>query len=79
MLQEYPLLLARLTRHHVTAMPMAHRQGYGTVRTAIAINLERITAHLPPAPELQFRSPTALQRFLDVNRIPRPRSWRATG
>ncbi len=47
--------------------------------TAIAINLERITAHLPPAPELQFRSPTALQRFLDVNRIPRPRSWRATG
>lgn len=45
------------------------------VLTAIAVNLERIAAHLPPAPESQPRTPTALQDFLDWQRIPRPRSW----
>ncbi|MGW6793653.1 IS1182 family transposase [Streptomyces chartreusis] len=46
------------------------------VLTAIAVNLERIDVHLPPAPTRQPRTPTALQGFLDWQRIPRPRSWR---
>ncbi|MFI9588618.1 IS1182 family transposase [Streptomyces sp. NPDC052236] len=46
------------------------------VLTAIAVNLERIDVHLPPAPARQPRNPTALQGFLDWQHIPRPRSWR---
>ncbi|MCX5410147.1 IS1182 family transposase (plasmid) [Streptomyces sp. NBC_00335] len=46
------------------------------VLTAIAVKLERIAAHLPPAPESQPRTPTALQDFLDRQGVPRPRSWR---
>ncbi len=46
------------------------------VLTAIAVNLERIDVHLPTAPNRQPRAPTALQNFLDWQRIPRPRSWR---
>lgn len=46
------------------------------VLTAIAVNLERIGVHLPPAPARQPRNPTALQGFLDWQHIPRPRSWR---
>ncbi|MFD5505906.1 transposase [Streptomyces sp. NPDC127061] len=47
------------------------------VLTAIAVNLERIDVHLPTTPTRQPRTPTALQSFLDWQRIPRPRSWRA--
>jgi hypothetical protein len=46
------------------------------VLTAIAVNLERIDAHLPPSPARQPRNPTALQGFLDWQHIPRSRSWR---
>ncbi|MEU6011512.1 transposase [Streptomyces sp. NPDC047453] len=46
------------------------------VLTAIAVNLERIGVHLPPAPARQPRNPTAPQGFLDWQHIPRPRSWR---
>ncbi len=46
------------------------------VLTAIAVNLERIDVHLPPAPARQPRNPTALQDLLDRQHIPRPRSWR---
>ncbi|MGW7731048.1 transposase [Streptomyces canus] len=46
------------------------------VLTAIAVNLERIGVHLPPAPARQPRNPTALQGFFDWQRIPRPRYWR---
>ncbi|MBG0831563.1 LLM class flavin-dependent oxidoreductase [Planomonospora sp. ID67723] len=48
------------------------------VLTAIAINIERICAQLPPAIAPQLRPPTALQGFLDWQHIPRPRSWRST-
>jgi hypothetical protein len=44
------------------------------VLTAIAVNLERIDVHLPPAPARQPRNPTALQGYLDWQHIPRP--WR---
>ncbi|MDH6221060.1 hypothetical protein [Streptomyces pseudovenezuelae] len=44
------------------------------VLTAIAVNLERISTHLPPAPARQPRNPTALQDFLAWQHIPRPRS-----
>jgi hypothetical protein len=46
------------------------------VLTAIAVNLERISIHLPTTPARQPRNPTALQGFLDWQHIPRPRSWR---
>ncbi|MEU5592606.1 hypothetical protein [Streptomyces sp. NPDC020298] len=45
------------------------------ILTAIAVNLERISSHLRPAPEQQPRPPTARQGFLDRLHIPRPRSW----
>ncbi|MGK5532082.1 IS1182 family transposase [Streptomyces sp. URMC 129] len=48
------------------------------VLTAIAVNLERISAQLPPTPKRQPRSATALHDFLDWQGISRPRSWRAT-
>ncbi|MFE2729445.1 IS1182 family transposase [Kitasatospora sp. NPDC059327] len=46
------------------------------VLTAIAVNLERIGAHLPTAPERRPRTPTALQDYLDRRGIARRRSWR---
>ncbi|MFE7467272.1 IS1182 family transposase [Streptomyces sp. NPDC057499] len=46
------------------------------ILTAIAVNLERIDVHLPPAPARKPRNPTALQDFLDWQHIPRRRSWR---
>ncbi|WP_326812936.1 transposase [Streptomyces scopuliridis] len=46
------------------------------VLTAIAVNIERIGTHLPPAPARQPRNPTALQGFFDWQHIARPRSWR---
>ncbi|MFJ1936861.1 hypothetical protein ACIOGZ_29905 [Kitasatospora sp. NPDC088160] len=46
------------------------------VLTAIAVNLERIGAHLPTTPERRPRTPTALQDYLDQRGIARPRSWR---
>ncbi|MFG2586528.1 transposase [Streptomyces malaysiensis] len=49
------------------------------VLTAIAINIERVAAHGPLARERPPRTPTALQGFLDWQRIPQPRIWRATG
>ncbi|MFE4296516.1 MULTISPECIES: transposase [unclassified Streptomyces] len=46
------------------------------VLTAIAVNLERIDVQRPPAPDREPRKQTALQGFLDRQRITRPRSWR---
>ncbi|MFE7568225.1 transposase [Streptomyces sp. NPDC057539] len=44
------------------------------VLTAIAVNLERIGVQLPSAPDREPRKPTALQGFLDRQRITWPRS-----
>jgi transposase len=57
--------------------PKAHLQH---VFTAIAVNIERLSA-LPPTEEtLPPRPPTAFQNFLDQHEIPRLKSWRvATG
>ena len=43
------------------------------VLTAIAVNIERVNAELTtPTAERRPRTPTALQNFLDWQRIPRP-------
>ncbi|GAA5706828.1 hypothetical protein AQJ43_36655 [Streptomyces avermitilis] len=50
------------------------------VLTAIAVNIERVNAELTtPAAERRPRTPTALQNFLDWQRIPRPTAWRTAG
>ncbi|KUM96020.1 transposase [Streptomyces yokosukanensis] len=50
------------------------------VLTAIAVNIERVNAELTmPTTERQPRTPTALQTFLDWQRIPRPTAWRTAG
>ncbi|MFJ9369756.1 IS1182 family transposase [Nocardia sp. NPDC101769] len=47
------------------------------VLTAIAVNVERLSAGLPPDQPPPARPPTAFQKHLDHNGIPRLRSWRA--
>ncbi|MEV5599815.1 transposase [Streptomyces sp. NPDC052496] len=49
------------------------------VLTAIAINVERISAQAPGSPGHHPRQPTAFQNYLDHRGLPRPRKWRATG
>ncbi|MFE3827984.1 transposase [Streptomyces sp. NPDC059092] len=49
------------------------------VLTAIAVNIERLSA-LPPAEEAPApRRPTAFQNYLDQRELPRPKSWRTLG
>lgn len=49
------------------------------VLTAIAVNIERVNADHTSPTERQPRTPTALQSFLDWQRIPRPTAWRTAG
>ncbi|MFE5890263.1 transposase [Streptomyces sp. NPDC056462] len=49
------------------------------VLTAIAVNIERLSA-LPPTHEAPTaRRPTAFQNYLDQREITRPKSWRTPG
>jgi hypothetical protein len=48
------------------------------VLTAIAVNIERLSAQTPPQEPRRPRPPTAYQAFLDQHDIPRLKSWRAT-
>lgn len=49
------------------------------VLTAIAVNIERLSA-LPPTEEAPTsRQPTAFQNYLDQRDITRPKSWRTLG
>ncbi|WP_438297080.1 transposase [Streptomyces sp. HUAS TT7] len=48
------------------------------VLTAIAINIERISAQAPGSPKFHPRQPTAFQNYLDHRGFARPRRWRAT-
>jgi hypothetical protein len=43
------------------------------------LNVERIDAFDPTAPEQSKYTPTALQSFQDWQRIPRPKAWRSPG
>jgi hypothetical protein len=50
------------------------------VLTAIAVNIERVNTELAaPTAERRPRTLTALQNFLDWQRIPRPTAWRIAG
>lgn len=48
------------------------------VLTAIAVNIERVNAHLASGPPPAPRPPTPLERVLDIHRVPRAKSsWRS--
>ncbi|MGW1550850.1 IS1182 family transposase [Streptomyces sp. NPDC002346] len=61
----------RRCRYHGVAK--AHVQH---VLTAIAVNIERLSTQEPEDSTYRPRSPTAFQRYLDDNELPRPRWWR---
>ncbi|MEV6165606.1 transposase [Streptomyces sp. NPDC052052] len=46
------------------------------VLTAIAVNIERLSAQDPTDSACRPRSPTAFQQYLDARGLPRPRWWR---
>ncbi|WP_280428668.1 IS1182 family transposase [Nocardia brasiliensis] len=54
-----------------------HKTHVQHVLTAIAVNVERLSAGLLPDEPSPSRPPTAFQNFLDHKGIPRLRSWRA--
>ncbi|WP_258308802.1 transposase [Streptomyces sp. NWU339] len=61
----------RRCRYHGVAK--AHVQH---VLTAIAVTIERFSAQEPADATYRPRSPTAFQRYLVDNELPRPRWWR---
>ncbi|MGW4694803.1 transposase [Kitasatospora cineracea] len=56
--------------------PKAHLQH---VRTAIAVNIERLSSQPVTEETPSRRPPTAFQTYLDENDMPRPKSWRNLG
>ncbi|MFF2410047.1 transposase [Streptomyces sp. NPDC058092] len=56
--------------------PKAHLQH---VLTAIAVNVERLSARSVTEETSSPRPPTAFQTFLDQQAIPRSKSWRTLG
>ncbi len=65
-----------MRRCRYRGQPKAHLQH---VLTAIAVNIERLSGQ-PTAEQVpSSRPPTAFQTYLDVNDIPRPKSWRTLG
>ncbi|MFJ4672699.1 transposase [Kitasatospora purpeofusca] len=65
-----------MRRCRYRGQPKAHVQH---VLTAIAVNLERLSGRPATEETPPPRPPTAFQTFLDLQGIPRSKSWRTLG